>query len=145
MLTVTDLPGAHLQGPCCATRWRTRSATCRPEGGGQLGSSTGKFLAADAGHQVHRPHAVLSAPGHRADHLVAGGMAVGVVDALEVVDVDQQQQGRLTRCGPPGPPRGQRQLELRRLASPVSASRLDRSTSRRSGPASRRAEPLGSA
>jgi len=64
-------------------------------GRGAVGQDDREFFPAEAGHGVHRPHAVRQGRGHRLQHQVARGMAVGVVDHLEAVDVDHQHQGRL--------------------------------------------------
>ena len=53
-----------------------------------------------------------SACGDVLEHQVAGRVAVGVVDALEVVDVDHQHQRRLAGAGDAVDLAGQRQLEL---------------------------------
>jgi hypothetical protein len=50
--------------------------------------------------------------GHGLDDQVAGGMAVGVVDGLEVVDVQHQQQRRFAGARHAVDLAGQRHLEL---------------------------------
>jgi hypothetical protein len=54
-----------------------------------------ELLAADAEHAVAPAHALAQALGHAAQRLVAGLMAVQVVDLLEVVDVDEDDAERL--------------------------------------------------
>ena len=70
-----------------------------------------ELLAADARDEVHRPHGVEQGPGDRTDHLVAGAVAVAVVDALEVVDVEREQQRRLAAAGDAVDLARERQLE----------------------------------
>jgi len=60
-----------------------------------VGQDHREFFAAVAGDGVHRAHAARQAACYGLRHLIAGQMAVGVVDALEVVDVQQQQQDRV--------------------------------------------------
>jgi hypothetical protein len=72
------------------------------------------------------------------EHLVAGRMAVGVVDLLEVVDVDHQHQRRLAGAGDAVDLAGQHQLEVAAIGE---AGERDRGstarTGRRSPPAAR--------
>ncbi len=68
--------------------------------------------------------------GHLFDHLVAGLVAVGVVDALEVVDVEHHQAGRVAmalvaRIGNLQALRRSSDLQCPRLYSPVSRSVLE--------------------
>ena len=94
-----------------STRRRTRSATASPKVGGQLGRTMANSSPPTRATSVHRPHAVEQRRGHGLEHQVAAGMAVGVVDALEVVDVQHQQQRRLAGAGHAVDLARQRQLE----------------------------------
>ena len=49
-----------------------------------------EFLAADARHQVEIAHMARQAVGEFLQHHVTGGMAIGVVDLLEVIDIEHQ-------------------------------------------------------
>ena len=53
-----------------------------------------ELLAADAGEQLLGPQQALEAVRERTQHGVAADVAVGVVDALEVIDVEQHQRQR---------------------------------------------------
>ena len=53
-----------------------------------------KFVTAQAGHRVDRTDAVLQAPRDLLQQQVAHVMALGVVDAFEVVQVQQDQGQR---------------------------------------------------
>ena len=55
-----------------------------------MGLDDAELVAAETGHGVAEPHDAGEPFGDLADQLVAGGMAVGVVDGLEAVEVDQQ-------------------------------------------------------
>jgi hypothetical protein len=59
----------------------------------------GEFVAAQAPHRIALAHPVLQDAGHRLQHGVAGQVALGVVDGLEMVQVDDQQGGRPARLG----------------------------------------------
>ena len=70
---------------------------------GQLGHASGiglqaddnKFLAANTAHQVTPAHSALQNFSHLAQHGITRKMTVAVVDALEVIDVGNQQVHRL--------------------------------------------------
>ena len=49
----------------------------------------GELVAAEAGHGVLGSQGAAQAAGHLAEHLVAGGMAEAVVDALEAIHVEE--------------------------------------------------------
>src|SRR5436190_17625584 len=55
-----------------------------------------QFLAAIAGRQIDFPHPLAQRLGHQPQHLVADPVTKTVVEALEVVDVDQERTERLT-------------------------------------------------
>ena len=76
---------------------RSASSTAPLSGGRR--QQQREFLAADAGGQVVVAHALLQHARHRHQHLVAEQVAVGVVDQLEVVDVDQHQRHRRLAIG----------------------------------------------
>ena len=70
-----------------------------PESRRAIGQDDGKLFASHAGHEVHGPHTLLQALGHRADDGVARHMAMGVVDGLEVVDVEHGHGQGALPCG----------------------------------------------
>src|SRR5206468_4224641 len=58
----------------------------------RIAKDDGKLVAAETGHDiVSSPKRAHQAVGKAAKHFVAGGMAVVVVDGLEVVDVDDEK------------------------------------------------------
>ena len=50
----------------------------------------GELVAAETGHRVAGPHGAADAAGRDGEQLVARGVAQGVVDLLEAVEVEQQ-------------------------------------------------------
>ena len=58
--------------------------------GVRAGDEDGELVAAEAGHQVARPHRVGEPLGHDAQQLVADVVALRVVDRLEAVQVEEQ-------------------------------------------------------
>ncbi len=107
---------------------------------GAVGQDDGELLAAHARHQVHGAHAVHQRMRHGAEHQVASSVAVGIVDALEVVDVQRQQQRRFARTRHAVDLACQRQLEVRGGWPGRSGRRGWRARpARRSGPAARQA------
>ena len=70
-------------------RRRTRSPTAFATSGPPL-TDDGELVAADAGHHVAGAHAAAQPLGEDEQEFVAGGVAATVVDALEVVEVDEQ-------------------------------------------------------
>ncbi len=67
----------------------------------KVGQHGDELVAAEAGQHVLRPQQRLQAPGHLAQQLVAGAVAERIVDALELVEVDEQQRaGAPGRAGP---------------------------------------------
>ena len=58
--------------------------------GVRAGDQDGELVAAEAGHQVARPHRVGEPLGHDAQQLVADVVALRVVDRLEAVQVQEQ-------------------------------------------------------
>ncbi|MEY9807654.1 hypothetical protein ABIF30_007261 [Bradyrhizobium elkanii] len=61
----------------------------------RVGQHHGEFLAAIAGGDVLALDVLLQRLRHQPQHLIAGEMAVGVVERLEVVDVEHQERQRL--------------------------------------------------
>ncbi len=57
---------------------------------GQRGEDGGEFIAAHAGQRIGGAQAALQARRQLAEQFVAVGVAVGVVDKFEAVDVDEQ-------------------------------------------------------
>jgi hypothetical protein len=57
-----------------------------------LGQDDHELLADVAADDVHRTDVVAEPSGHGIEHLVAGDVAVGVVEPLEVVEVDQDDR-----------------------------------------------------
>ena len=64
-----------------------------------IGQRHEKLLATQTGHQIARTQLGAQAAAEPAQHLVAGGMAVPVVDALEVVEVQHHHHDALARPG----------------------------------------------
>ena len=110
-VTLTCWPGAIATMRPCTFR-RTRSATAWPNERRAVGQDHRELFAAEARHRVHRPDAVVQRLRHRLQHQVAGRVAVGVVDLLEVIDVDHQHQRRLAGPRDAVDLAGQRELEL---------------------------------
>ena len=57
-----------------------------------VGQQKQKLLASPAAKKVHRAEATARHVAENAQHLVAGSVAVGVVDSLEVVKIDHHQR-----------------------------------------------------
>ena len=60
-----------------------------------VGQQDQKLLPAKPEHHVHVAQLAFDRPGYGAQHAVARGMPMGVVDFLEVVDVQHQQRQRV--------------------------------------------------
>jgi hypothetical protein len=71
---------------------------------GQIGrgEEDAEFLAAITADNVRRPHAGSKRLGDAAQHVVSAGMAVGVVDGLEMVNVEHDGAERLVVAFGPG-------------------------------------------
>ena len=54
-----------------------------------------EFIAAEPRHEILRPQHRTQPIGDRAQQLVAAGMAQGIIDLLELIEVDKQQCRRL--------------------------------------------------
>ena len=70
------------------------------EAGGVLGRMDvllehDELVAAEAGDEIVRAQHFAQTVGHRAQQLVAAGMAERIVDLLELVEVDEQQRRQL--------------------------------------------------
>jgi hypothetical protein len=57
----------------------------------RVGAKNNEFLAAVSGDRIARPQAVLDDAGDVAQNVVSSLVAMGVVNALEVVDVDEHR------------------------------------------------------
>ncbi len=66
---------------------------------GHAGEDDGELVAADPAGQVPRPDVGAEDPGHRLEHGVTEGMAAGVIDPLEVVEVHQEERQPLAGAG----------------------------------------------
>ena len=73
---------------------RIRRPTARPVSTSETGQQDRELVAADAERAVAPPEHGRGHPAHGLEQPVAVGVAVRVVDDLEVVDVDQQQRQR---------------------------------------------------
>ena len=60
---------------------------------GRFGQQYAEFFPAQPAERIAGPLQTGAELGDAADHLVSGRMAIGVVDMLEMVDVEQQQAG----------------------------------------------------
>jgi hypothetical protein len=81
-----------------------------------------ELVAPQAGHGVHVAHAFVQALGHLLQQQVALVVAQGVVQGLEVVEVDEQQRTALLAPLDAGQGLGMRSISSMRLGRPVSAS-----------------------
>src|SRR5204863_1052128 len=63
-----------------------------------LRQEQGELLAADAGEAVHRPDQVAGDVAKAAEDVVPGAVAVAVVDALEVVEVEEDERDGQARA-----------------------------------------------
>jgi hypothetical protein len=61
-----------------------------------------ELVAPEAGHGVGRPHDPLEAAGHLDEQVVADGMAEGIVQHLEAVEVEEQHRHRPRPAPGPG-------------------------------------------
>ena len=92
-------------------------ASCDLLGGDQIAAAQehGELVATQAPGAVQGADAVADHAGDRAQHVVARGMPVAVVDGLEVIDVDHLQRGRFAGFGA-------LREQQRRLVLPVAAT-----------------------
>src|SRR5690606_15632523 len=69
-----------------------------------VGQQRGELLSADAGHDGRCVQVFAQRLGAGADRLVAGSMAVAIIDQLEMIDVEQDDREWLRRavCEPFG-------------------------------------------
>jgi hypothetical protein len=127
-VTVTCCPGPTVTG----MRARRGGARARPRSRrrrGAVGQHDGKFLAADARHQVHRAHAVQQRGGHRTiTWSPAAWPQVSLTRLKWSMSIGTSSSAGSPLRATRSTSRASASSKLRRLASPVSASRLDRST-----------------
>lgn len=76
--------------------------------GTRLGKEQAEFLAAQPAQRIVGPRLIGAQFGEPADHQVADGVAVAVVDPLEVIDVEDQQR----RGAPVAPEQADRLVDL---------------------------------
>ena len=100
-------------------RWAmaSASATVEPAIGQQ-----GELVATEAGDHVARPQLFDDPLGDRDQELVASGMALCVVDDLEVVEVEEGDDRRVVRLARERDPQLDLFTKAGRLGSPVSES-----------------------
>ena len=92
-LAVTGRPPSAGCGSAAKAR-RTCFGPLECRGQIAVGAEHHEFLAAVAGHEVARSAGALQHLGEAANHFIAGRVAVGVVDLLELVDVANDQAAR---------------------------------------------------
>ena len=95
--TVIGPSGVGISTCSCSTRRRIRSATAPSSVDPLPGSAReqhDELLAAEPADQVAVPDLVAQRVGHRLQHLVTGDVPVGVVDPLEVVEIEHQHATR---------------------------------------------------
>ena len=80
-----------------------------------------KLLAPEAADLVHRAHVLAQQRGELAQHAVAHRMTEGVVDVLEMVDVDQHHRERRAVAVGPGLLVGEERLGARAVPQPGQA------------------------
>lgn len=103
--------------PAHATVQFTRKMQCLIKRGRR--EQDGKFVAADPEETVTRSSELLAYMSRDfTQDTIAKGMAVAIVDALEVVDIEKAQGGRLTLAG-----RGQQLLELGAVMASIERAR----------------------
>src|SRR5258708_20688602 len=72
-----------------------------------LGKENEEFVAAQAHRQVGAPDDLIQTGGKFPQYLVTGGMAVGILDLLETVQVQREDRERVSLSLPPSHFRGQ--------------------------------------
>jgi hypothetical protein len=111
-----------------ASAARILSATAAPRGSRRAGSDVQavqqhhEFVAADARHDVALAHRAAQALGRMHQQRVAGGVAAGVVDVLEVVEVDVQHGAEAAPVLRLASIASRRSISRRRFGRPVSTS-----------------------
>ena len=100
-----EIVTSRLRAPCwmangsVAMRRRSRSATMVATAMSVSGITMHEFLAAVAAGEIDVADRLADAQREFAQHVVAGVVAVAVVDRLEVVDVEHQHRDRLAARG----------------------------------------------
>lgn len=82
----------------------------------------GEFVAAEARHAILGAHAMAQPLGHVLQDEVAGIVAMGIVDRLEVIQVDQQQRHAVAVAARVVRALSANSIRCLRLPSPVSGS-----------------------
>ena len=77
---------------------RKRSAATTISSGEQLRRIDAEFVAGETAEAILGPHPGAQALGDGADHLVGDVVAIGLVDAREIVDRDQEEAAGLPRA-----------------------------------------------
>ena len=95
MVSAVESRRMRVRSTCSHNCW----ATLRAPSVGGLGQQHGELLAAIARHDVAALHRGLEDLGDGAQHAVAEHVAVGVVDLLEVIDVDEDETQGLAGVG----------------------------------------------
>ena len=103
-LTVTRSSRSPTRKTCSPTCWRRRSPVLPRLVGRRVGEDHQELLASVAPHGVDGAQRVPEQERHLAQHRVAREVAVLVVDALEVVDVDHEHAHRPSDSAPRAPP-----------------------------------------
>lgn len=117
--TQVELTRQHL-----ASRCRCHNAFGQTQGslGIRIGQQHAKLLAAQTAKRIHIAQTLLANPGKRLQHGVARRVTIGIVDALEKVEINFKKRQRL--CITPGPDNflGTNVEKLPTVFSPVSSS-----------------------
>ena len=88
------LNGSASRAATSSAAWRAASSASV----GELGQQDQELVAAEPGEHPRRPRCPRRRPGDPPQQPVAGAVAEGVVDELEVVEVDEQQRDRAARA-----------------------------------------------
>ncbi len=95
MLAVTETSPDGVSTGIAAIAPRTVSAARRDISSSAARQQDDEFLAAEAANEVELgAHGPRQRPSNRLKNLIAGAMAVDVVDVLEMVEIDDQQRRR---------------------------------------------------
>ena len=60
---------------------------------GHVGADHDELVPAESGHRVVGTDDLVEAAGEHLEQLVSGGVAMGVVDVLEAIEVEEQHRG----------------------------------------------------
>ena len=101
MLALTDSVCVRRRtiGCCIASSRRSATTSARVLGAGDALEQHGELVAAEPGRGVAGPQRSASRARDRGEQRVAGGVAEGVVDRLEVVEVEEAGRRAGRRCG----------------------------------------------